>query len=83
VVTFRTTCRPTFGIIHLHDSTRIQLDELERENFTIPTVSRVSTNNPPVGHIIYASESATEVMISLNMYATLSSFGRDRDCAMN
>ena len=83
MVTFRTTSRPTFGIIHLHDSTLIQLDESERENFTIPTVSRVATNNTPVGHIIHAPESLSEVIISLNMYATLSSFGRDRDCTMN
>jgi hypothetical protein len=40
---------------------------MERENFTIPTVSRVSMNKPPVGHIIHAPASATEVMISLSM----------------
>ena len=59
MVTFRKTSRPTFCIIPLHDSARIQLDELEREFFTIPTVSRVSENNPPVRHMIYAPESAT------------------------
>jgi hypothetical protein len=50
-----------------------------RENFVIPTLSRVSINHPLVGHIIYAPESATGVVISLNMYAMLSSFGRDRN----
>jgi hypothetical protein len=69
-----------FVINHLHDSTRIQLDEFQRENFTIPTVSRVSTNNSPVNHIIYDPESVTEVRTWLNKYAMLSSFGKGRYC---